>query len=165
MDSLFSKFNFQTTDKVTGFEELRLPFPKPLIPACAHHFAYHSFLLLHIERDWALCIEKVPTGLEVMAGSLETLAGHVEKWGIFSQKRTQYPDWRPVEKGEYEASPQGVSLKDLTEWLEREAQQPYCLVKANCQHFIQHFYHRFRQKLLAPQRPPQGLPHGPSRAH
>lgn len=118
-----------------------------------------------MEGGWALCIEKVPTGLEVMVGSLDTLAGYAGTWRVFGQKRTQIPSLRPVKRGEHGAVLPGVSLKDLTEWLEREAQQPYCLVKGNCQHLIQHFYQSFGQQPLAPQRPSQGLPHGSSRAH
>jgi hypothetical protein len=135
---VLSFLNFHPDDKVTSFEELKIPFPGTsfLIPRGVP--SYHSVLLLHTERGQAMCIEKVPTGLEVMVGSWETLADYARTWGVFRQKRTEIPSLRPVINGERGALLQGVSLQELTEWLEQiEARHPYCLLQANCQHFCQ----------------------------
>jgi hypothetical protein len=142
----FNFLNIQSFDIVTGFEECRLLFPGASFLGQRVVRAYHSFLLLRMEQlGRALCIEKVPTGLEVMVGSLETFAGYARTWRISGQKRTGIPRLRPVKRGEHGVLPLGLSLKDLTAWLDREARRPYCLVQDNCQHFCQRFCQQFCQ--------------------
>jgi hypothetical protein len=137
LDFLLLTLNLQSTDNITSFEELRLSFPctSSIVPCGAP--TYHAFLFVYMEHDWALCMEKVPAGLEVMVGSVAKLTGYAREWNVLREMRTKTPRLRPViAMGEVALSP-GVRLEKLTEWLEHAALQRYDFVRANCQHFCQ----------------------------
>lgn len=134
-----SQFRMRFQDKcIVSMQSHKLPFPATEFFA-EYVGSYHAIECIELEDDFVVFADKTNSGIQVCVGTSD-IHDHCLKHNCFGQNRTSFPNLRPVapmvsRPRVHAKAPTSVAW--LANFLEHQALNPYCLARANCQHFVQ----------------------------